>query len=164
MWKKSFILMLFLVFLYACSTTHAVPNGYYSYNEDRVSSAVERLKFNPDLPDFIPLPMVSMASDIYQVKDREVLDLSFYSKENDLLTIQITSGEAGTSWVEPEELKIEDEVKGTYEDNRFSKKLKWEKSGITYVMTYRASVASEKVNEQSVTRQQLVEVARSFHS
>lgn len=42
--------------------------------------------------------------------------------------------------------------------------MQWEKDGIKYVMTYGASVASAHANEQRVTQQQLVEVARSFHS
>ncbi|WP_167360034.1 hypothetical protein [Halobacillus dabanensis] len=156
--------MLFLMFLCGCSPTpHAVTTGFYSYDEEKVSSVVEKVKFDTDVPGFIPLPMVSMVSDIYQVEQSEMLDLNFYSRENDLFTIQITSGGAGTSWVEPEKIKIEANLQGTYEDNRFSKKLQWEKDGITYVMTYRASVASDNTNEQRVTQQQLVEVARSFH-
>ncbi|QAS51790.1 hypothetical protein [Halobacillus litoralis] len=148
-----------------CNTTHAVPNGYYDYDEDKVIAAVEQLPFNPALPDFIPIHMVSVVSDVYKENEAEVMDLSFYTTENDLLTIKFTEADDfPTSWVDQEKLPITDQIDGIYEDNHFSKKLSWQKGDITYVMTYRANVSTELNNEQRVTRQQLVEVARSFHS
>ncbi|REJ06963.1 hypothetical protein DYE48_17685 [Halobacillus trueperi] len=164
-WKRFGVLIFLLFMISACSSkTHAVPSGYHSYNMEKVSSAVEQLEFQPDLPEYIPVPMISVVSDIYQDEGTELMDLSFYTPDNDLLTIQFSQEEIDTPWIDPEELSILDNIDGFYEDNRFSKKLTWEKDGVTYLMTYRASVASEEGNEQSVTRQQLVEVARSFHS
>ncbi|WP_281976097.1 hypothetical protein [Halobacillus litoralis] len=151
--------------MYGCNTTNAVPNGYYDYDEDKVIAAVEQLPFNPALPDFIPIHMVSVVSDVYKENEAEVMDLSFYTTENDLLTIKFTEADDfPNSWVKSEKLPITDQIDGIYEDNLFSKKLAWQKDDITYVMTYRANVSTELNNEQRVTRQQLVEVARSFHS
>ncbi|WP_394219953.1 hypothetical protein [Halobacillus trueperi] len=164
MWKRFGILFFCLLMINACSKTHAVPSGYHSYNMEKVSSAIEQLDFQPELPEYIPIPMISVVSDIYQDEGKQLMDLSFYTQDNDLLTIQFSQGEMDTPWMDPEELSINDEIDGVYEDNRFSKKLTWERDGVTYLMTYRASVAPEEGNEQSVTRQQLVEVARSFHS
>ncbi|MYL51066.1 hypothetical protein GLV98_16345 [Halobacillus litoralis] len=165
MWRRFGVLFFSLLMISACgSKTHAVPSGYHSYNLEKVSSAVEQLEFQPDLPEYIPVPMISVVSDIYQDDGSELMDLSFYTPDNDLLTIQFSQEEIDTPWMDPEELPINDDIDGVYEDNRFSKKLTWEKDGVTYLMTYRTSVAPEEGNEQSVTRQQLVEVARSFHS
>ncbi|MGR9047051.1 hypothetical protein ACQ4XT_00085 [Halobacillus faecis] len=165
MWKRFGVLIFCLVAISACNNkTHAVPSGYHSYNVEKVSSAVEQLDFQPELPEYIPIPMISVVTDIYQDGGSKLMDLSFYTPDNDLLTIQFSQGEINTPWIDPEELSILEDLDGLYENNRFSKKLTWTKDGVTYLMTYRASVASEEGNEQSVTRQQLVEVARSFHS
>ncbi|MBN9656132.1 hypothetical protein J0K78_17785 [Halobacillus sp. GSS1] len=164
MWRRFGVLFFCLLLVSACSKTHAIPSGYHSYNMEKVSSAVEQLDFQPELPEYIPVPMISVVTDIYQSEGSELMDLSFYTPGNDLLTIQFSQEEIDTLWIDPKELSILDNIDGVYEDNRFSKKLTWEKDGVTYLMTYRASVAPEEGNEQSVTRQQLVEVARSFHS
>lgn len=164
MWRRFGVLFFCLLLVSACSNTHAIPSGYHSYNLEKVSSAVEQLDFQPELPEYIPVPMISVVTDIYQSEGSELMDLSFYTPDNDLLTIQFSQGEINTPWIDPEELSILGNLDGLYENNRFSKKLTWTKDGVTYLMTYRASVAPEEDNEQSVTRQQLVEVARSFHS
>ncbi|MYL72126.1 hypothetical protein GLW00_14785 [Halobacillus litoralis] len=164
MWRRFGVLFFCLLLVSACSKTHAIPSGYHSYNLEKVSSAVEQLDFQPELPEYIPVPMISVVTDIYQSEGSVLMDLSFYTPDNDLLTIQFSQGEINTPWIDPEELSILGNLDGLYENNRFSKKLTWTKDGVTYLMTYRASVAHEEDNEQSVTRQQLVEVARSFHS
>lgn len=154
----------FLFLLTACgSSASQVPDGFYSYNSGKVEPALNELTFKPEMPDYIPVHMVSVVSDIYKENNKETMDISFYTEQNDLLSLTFTKGSHNKQWVDPQPVKIDPKIEGTYEDNQFAKRLSWKKNGITYTLAFRESVSSKPSNEQSVTKEHLIEVARSFH-
>ena len=150
--------------LSACgSTGQQVPEGYYSFNNGEVDMAIDQLAFDPELPQYIPFDMVSVVSDVYREEEKQVMDISFYTEANDLLSITVVKGKKNVQSIDPEKVSISNQIEGTYVDNQFAKRLSWQKGGITYTIAYRESVHSNLEDEQSVTKEHLIEVARSFH-
>lgn len=150
--------------LSACgSTGQQVPEGYYSFNNGEVDMVIDQLAFDPELPQYIPFDMVSVVSDVYSEEEQQVMDISFYTEANDLLSITVVEGAKNVQSIDPEKVSISNQIEGTYEDNQFAKRLSWQKGGITYTIAYRESVHSNLEDEQSVTKEHLIEVARSFH-
>ncbi|MBA2174658.1 hypothetical protein H0266_07005 [Halobacillus locisalis] len=155
---------LVITLLSACgSTAQQIPEGYYAFNNGEVDMAKDQLAFEPELPQYIPFDMVSVVSDVYREDERQVFDVSFYTEANDLLSITVVEGKESIQSIDPIKVSISNQIEGTYEDNQFAKRLSWQKDGITYTIAYRESVHSNLEDEQSVTKEHLIEVARSFH-
>ncbi|WP_028781861.1 hypothetical protein [Thalassobacillus devorans] len=153
---------LLVVFVVAgCQTTNGASHDYFDYNKGDARQAAEQLGFEMDLPEFIPFEMVMMVSDVYKVEGSEALDLSFYTKENDLLTLQFIEGNVEPDLFSPEQVAITDSLSGQYVDNSFAKTVTWQKDGVTYKMTYRPSKFSD--GDHNVKKSDLLDVARSFH-
>ncbi|MFG6116376.1 hypothetical protein ACGTN9_14425 [Halobacillus sp. MO56] len=156
-----FGLLALVLFMTACQSTKAVPHDYYEYDQKQAEQAVSQMDFELELPEFIPFEMVMMVSDVYKVDDAEALDLSFYTNENDLLTLQFIEGNVEPDLFSPEQVAITDSLSGQYVDNSFAKTVTWQKDGVTYKMTYRPSNFSD--DSTDVEKSDLIDVARSFH-
>ncbi|MBM7571623.1 hypothetical protein [Aquibacillus albus] len=159
---------LLLLWLPACQNSQSVPDGYYPYDIEKVKSAVRQLSFQPEIPGFVPIPVQVLISDHYQIMDTEAeaLDVSFYTNNNDLLSIQFVNGEMDEIMTDSVTVTINERVKGHYIDNSYAKILYWEKNGINYKMIYRSSGGSigGKNATKEITKSDLVNVAESFHS
>ncbi|WP_058308335.1 hypothetical protein [Gracilibacillus massiliensis] len=150
--------ILFIVILTGCNTQSAVPDGFYSYEKNEIEDAVEVLEFNPELPSYIPVPAEILVTDRFRIEEsgQEAFDITVFTNENDIFTIQFLNG----VMEEPKDfnqIQITDDVKGYYQNQSYSQTLKWTKNGITYHLIYRPS-------EKSLTKEKLVEVAKSFQS
>ncbi|SEB15089.1 hypothetical protein SAMN05421743_12084 [Thalassobacillus cyri] len=154
-------ILFLIVLMIGCQTTKAVPHGYFDYDQNQAQQAANQLDFDLDLPEFIPFEMVMMVSDIYTIDGAEALDLSFYTDENDLLTLQFIEGNVEPDLFSPEQVAITDSLSGQYVDNSFAKSVTWQKDGVTYKMTYRPSNFAD--NNNDVEKSDLLDVARSFH-
>ncbi|WP_226038262.1 hypothetical protein [Aquibacillus saliphilus] len=157
-----------IVLLIGCNSNKTIPEGFYSYDQEEVKTAVETLTFQPELPQFVPIKVEFQVSDHYTVTDTnsEALDVSFYTIENDLLSIQFVNGNLNEIAVDPEKVEINDTIEGEYVDNSYAKTLYWESAGVSYKMTYRASTVIENnnpENNKNVTKEEMVKVAKSFH-
>ncbi|WP_138420633.1 hypothetical protein [Aquibacillus sediminis] len=165
--RFKFVLLLFLLSLFATACSEPIPEGFYDYNKEKVEAAVNELSFQPQLPKFVPIEVDFLISDQYQdtETEAEALDVSFYTSDNDLLSIQFINGEAEGSFFQPEQIQIDEQVSGQYVDNTYAKILFWHNDHITYKMTYRAS-ADDRQQQQNnkVTKNDLLKVAQSFDS
>ncbi|MFD1017612.1 hypothetical protein [Thalassobacillus hwangdonensis] len=157
-----FMCLLTLLLLTACQTTYAVPQGYYTYDDQELSSSLDELSYEPELPKFIPVQSIAVVSDHYMEEDAEKLDISFFTENNDLLSIQITQGSSEQGFLNEEEVEISSSLTGSYIDNAFARTLSWTKDGIKYSLSYRESVHSQDDRPPQVTKEDLMEVARSF--
>ncbi|MDL4840412.1 hypothetical protein [Aquibacillus rhizosphaerae] len=155
-----------LFVLVGCQNNQTIPDGFYSYEKGEVKTAINELSFQPEIPSYVPIEVDFLISDRYFVKDTdmEALDVSFYTRNNDLLSVQFIDGNIDEEWIDTESVTLEDEITGIYVDNAFAKVLYWEKSGITYKMTYRSSTLMEEDNANNISKSDLVEVANSFQS
>ena len=162
MWKQLTSLVVVCSLLFGCQEAEAVPNGFYEYDKDEVKAAVDELSFNPEMPEFIPIDVDFLVSDRFFTLDtgNEALDVSFYTRENDLLQVQFVDGELGQTLVESEKVIINNDVIGDYVETSFAQVLSWQKQGITYKLTYR----SKPESDNPVSKSQLIEVAKSFQS
>ncbi|MCT2535799.1 hypothetical protein NC661_07700 [Aquibacillus koreensis] len=161
---KGLIFLLFVIIGVAgCQQKQSIPEGFYPYEKNEVEQAVEQLSFRPEIPGYVPIEMEIVVSDQYVLRDTEIeaLDVSFYTRDNDLLSIQFIDGEMNEELMSPEIVSISEKINGAYIDNSYAKVLSWQKDGITYKITYRSS---EYGNNPSVTKTDLVMVAKSFHS
>ncbi|WP_186579336.1 hypothetical protein [Aquibacillus kalidii] len=160
------ISLLALGVLSACQDEkkQTIPEGFYPYEKSEVKSVVQELSFQPELPGFIPMKVEILVSDKYVVEDSnmEALDISFYTRNNDLLSIQFYDGIRKQQTVDPEKVNISENIEGKYMDNSFAKTLTWIKSGITYQMTFRPSSTNTNQQAASVTKSDLIKVAQSF--
>lgn len=142
------------IVLSSCMPTD-LPSGYYAYDREEASGFAQSLKFQPELPRFIPFQSASMIT--------EENEITFLSAQNDVLTLQVFPGNPSFPMMDPVMLEIPGKGKAAYVNNRFAQKLSWTKNGIAYLLVYRMAAVRDETNEQSVTRQHLVEVAHSFH-
>lgn len=151
-----------LFFLVSCQQAADVPEGYYSFEEEKVNEAVNQASFNPDIPAYVPIPVEFIIYDLYSLADTgdEALDISFYSKQNDFVTYQVTVGTFDID-SDAEDVKIDPAVLAYYSDNGFAKKLMWEKDGLSYKLEYRPNVIGEGRPSQPISKDQLMKVAQS---
>lgn len=162
-WIIGFIFSLFL--LVGCQSEEAIPDGYYSYEQSEVEQALSLVNFEPEVPQFVPIPVEFIISDPYTIEGttKEALDISFYSRDNDLLTYQVVEG--SDQWpFEGEEIKLEQNVTAHYLDNDFAKTLVWQKEGLSYKLEFRSSVIGKDDPAKFITKDDLVRVAQSFQS
>ncbi|WP_181349329.1 hypothetical protein [Thalassobacillus sp. CUG 92003] len=157
----SLLIIATLLVLTACQTSQAIPNGYYTYNEDKVESAVKQVAYDPELPAYLPIEMMAVVSDHFSTDRAQTLDLSFYTANNDLLSIQYAKGDTSESLHDAETIALKDNLQVNYQDNAFAKTVVWNKGDITYKMIYRQNPNSDE-DKQSVTKEQLLQVVRSF--
>lgn len=147
--------------LVGCQSQKSAPEGYFNYPTDDVEGAVAALSFQPEMPQFVPIPVDFVISDhFFTASDQEALDISFYSRENDLLTYQVIKGELellGETTVE-----ISETVQATYTDNDFAKTLIWHKDGLSYKLVFRSGIINAEQVSDQVTKADLVRVAQSF--
>ncbi|WP_093216575.1 hypothetical protein [Sediminibacillus albus] len=151
----------------ACQQSSSIPEGFYEYDRGNIESAVKELSFEPALPDFVPMQVDFMISDHYTVKDtnKEALDVSFYTKGNDLLSIEFVEGPLENPLVDTETVKISEQIEGEYVDNSFAKVLFWQQDKVCYKLSYRENVlGNETHTDRKVTKRDLLQVVRSFHS
>lgn len=157
------ICLISLLTLIACNQQVSIPDGYYDYERSEVEDAVKGLSFKPETPAFVPIQVDFVISDQYLIKgtDQEALDVSFYSKENDLLTFQAVDGDFNEPIV-GDSVTIDKKVKGSYVDNKFAKTLYWRKYGIAYKLVFRSGIVKSEVVSNNISKKELVKVAKSF--
>ncbi len=156
-----------LLFLTACQQSSSIPDGFYYYQKEKAENAAAELSFSPNLPEYVPMEVAFLVSDRYYLNDseKEALDISLYTQENDLLSIQFIQGNIETGLIDAETVMIDEQLEGEYVDNSFAKILSWKKDGITYKMSYRENtLGTTQEKNNNVSKQDLVQVARSFHS
>ncbi|GAE93379.1 hypothetical protein JCM21714_2458 [Gracilibacillus boraciitolerans JCM 21714] len=151
------ILLMFI--LVGCNTQSSVPDGYYSFDKNRIENAIDMLDFNPELPMFIPVAADILVTDQFYIEEygEEAFDITFFTTDNDIFTIQLINGVIKQQKESENQVHITEDVEGTYQDQFYSQSLRWEKRGITYQLIYRPS-------EKKLTKEELVQVAKSFVS
>ncbi|GGM25985.1 hypothetical protein GCM10011351_09530 [Paraliobacillus quinghaiensis] len=143
----------------------SIPEGYYDYEKTEVNERVESLSFESQLPQFLPFQVEFIISDQYIITgtDQEALDISFYSSQNDLLTLQAVDGHFPED-ISGESVEINQQISGTYVDNSFAKTLYWSMEGISYKLVFRSGVIDSDNGSNTVTKTELVKVAKSFQA
>lgn len=164
--KKYLILsMVSFLALIGCKQQISIPEGYYTYERPEVEAALEGLSFNPETPEFVPIQVDFIISDQYIVNgtNQAALDISFYSRENDLLTFQAIEGDF-KNLATGDAVMIDEEISASYIDNTYAKTLYWSKSGISYKLVYRSGIIKREDVSSKITKDELVRVAESFQS
>lgn len=152
-----------LLFLAGCNAQSSIPEGFYSYEKNKVEKALENVDFNAELPSYVPIAAEIVVTDHFYLDehedeyDNETFDITMFSQANDIFTIQLINGEPYQDQSNFEIITLRDSVEGYYQEQSYSQTLKWEKDGITYQMIYRPS-------EETLSEEELVQVARSFES
>ncbi|WP_158633939.1 DUF4367 domain-containing protein [Radiobacillus deserti] len=150
--------------LFACQQQQTMPDGYYPYDKEKVKSAIQDLSFQPKIPSYLPMETAIVVSDHFTTLEtnNEALDVSFYTVDNDLLSIQMVDGqlEQEEQMTQNSTVQISGEVDGSYTENRFAQTLYWEEEGITYKLMYR----NNKDSSNPMPKDKLIKVAQSFQS
>lgn len=151
--------------LVGCQAIEEIPEGYYDYPRDDVEAAIATLSFDPNIPQFVPFPVEFIVSDRYHLTgtDQEAMDISFYSRQNDLLIYQVVDGETD-QLINGEAVEIDSSITGAYADNDFAKTLLWKEDGLTYLLIFRSGIFDTEEITTQVTKSDLIKVAQSFHS
>ncbi len=138
--------ILFVFIFTGCNTQSAVPEGFYSYEKNKIEEAVQVLDFNPELPSFIPVLAEILVTDRFQIEENglHAFDITMFTNENDIFSIQFINGEVEEQ-KDFNQIQITDELKGYYQNQSYSQTLKWIEDGITYPLIYRP-------NEESLTK------------
>lgn len=165
--KQHWLVLLFFSFLClsGCKEEVIVPEGYYQYEKTKVEEAIEHISFTPDVPQYVPIPVEFIISDPFTIAgtDYEALDISFYSRGNDLLTFQVTEGQFDIS-DDAEDVEIDSSIAAYYIDNGFAKILTWTKNGLSYKLEFRSSVIGDHQSSRQVSKEELIKVVQSTHS
>ncbi|QGH35788.1 DUF4367 domain-containing protein [Gracilibacillus salitolerans] len=151
--------IMILLFLIGCNAQSAIPEGFYSYEKDKVEKAMENLDFSAELPSYVPIAAEILVTDRFYLEelDNEAFDITMFTQNNDIFTIQLINGELYQDKSDFETISLMDSLEGYYQDQPYSQTLHWEKEGVTYQIIYRPS-------EESLSEKELVKVAESFKS
>ncbi|SEO61192.1 hypothetical protein SAMN04488134_109146 [Amphibacillus marinus] len=160
---KTFFWFTLLVLLVGCQATEQIPEGYYDYEKAPVAEAISTVSFNPETPQYVPMQVEFIISDPYQISGTtyEALDISFYSRNNDLLTYQVTDG-FFEELADGEIVELDRAINGQYMTNDFAQVLVWEKDGLSYKLEFRSSIIGKEASSGRVTKAELLKVAQSF--
>ncbi|WP_163537191.1 hypothetical protein [Gracilibacillus sp. YIM 98692] len=154
--RKLVTYSIILCLISACTGQgEAIPEGYYPYEKDEVKQAVESLSFQPELPSYVPILAEVLVTDQFYIGETEAFDISLFTVENDILTIQMINDEMAVNEDKANKVEMNGNIPGYYVNEKYSKKLTWEKAGITYEITYRAS-------EKELDKRDFIQVANSF--
>ncbi len=162
-WYRLFAVSLFL--LIGCQSEAEVPEGYYQFETKQVEATINQVSFSPDLPQYLPMPVEFIISDPYLIAgtNEEAIDISFYSRENDLLTFQVTEGTFSISG-DAEDIDIDSTTRAYYDDNGFAKVLTWENKGLSYKLEFRSGAIGDAEPSRPISKEDLIKVAQSTHS
>ncbi|WP_407270572.1 hypothetical protein [Radiobacillus sp. PE A8.2] len=168
--KLLILLILVMVSVVGCQSAASIPDGYYGYDKKKINQTIDGLSFNPGVPGYLPMEVDFFISDRYTdiETEQEALDVSFYTSDNDMLSIQVVNAAVKQSTVQSETVAINEELDGEYVSNSYAQMLYWVDNGISYKMTYRPSTVTDNATIQGshhqVSKQELVKVANSFQS
>ncbi|MDX8045651.1 hypothetical protein SH601_06580 [Gracilibacillus sp. S3-1-1] len=148
-----------LLLVVGCNSQSTVPEGFYSYEKEQIKEAIDELDFSPELPSYVPVAADILVTDHFYIGEQEdeAFDITMFTQDNDIFTIQLINGQPYQDNSNFEPIFIQDSLEGYYQDQVYSKTLRWEKEGITYQMIYRPS-------EQSLSQDMLQKVAESFET
>ncbi|SDC63919.1 hypothetical protein SAMN05421734_1152 [Pelagirhabdus alkalitolerans] len=152
-----------IVLLVGCGDDEeTIPEGYYTYDESEVNAALDELSFDPQLPRYLPMSVEFIITDTFSNESSdEALDISFYSRDNDLMTYQVYKGEIDESF-EGEHVLLNEAIEATYRHNRFAHVMTWEHEGLTYHIEWRES--SRQESGEDITKEDLIVIAESMYS
>lgn len=147
------IVSLILFAFVGCAQQGNLPEGFYRYDQSEVKALLNQLTFHPAIPSFLPIKAELIVTDQFNLEgtDNQAMDVSFYSKDNDVLTFQATEGKFQFP-EKNEEVQIDKQTKGKYTDNQFAKSLFWTKDNVSYVMTFRPSMHDEQVSKRDLIK------------
>ncbi|CQR47092.1 hypothetical protein BN1058_01381 [Paraliobacillus sp. PM-2] len=162
MQQYKILLVIILSLLVGCVQQVNPPEGFYSYDHTEINEMINQLSFNPIIPPFLPINVEFLVTDRFFLEgtEKEAMDVSFYTKENNILTFQATEGSFDLS-INGKEVQIDKHVKGNYADNRFAKSLYWEKENISYSLIFRSNMNNDEIAEM-VTKEDLIKVAQAI--
>lgn len=162
-WYRLLALSLFI--LIGCQSEAEIPEGYYQFEKAEIEATINQLSFSPDYPQYVPIPVEFIISDLYLIAgtDEEAIDISFYSRENELLTFQVTEGTFAIS-TDAENIDIDSTIKAYYDDSGFAKILTWQNNGLSYKLEFRSSVIGDDQPSRRISKEDLIKVAQSTHS
>ncbi|MFC4403095.1 DUF4367 domain-containing protein [Gracilibacillus xinjiangensis] len=140
-----------------CSNQAAIPDGFHSYEKGEVKTAMEQLHFTPELPQYVPISAEIVVTDRFVDihSEQEAFDITMFTTENDIFSIQIFDTDKTDSAATNQEVELADSNSAYYSDQPYSKSLIWEKDGITYKLTFRSG-------EHTLSKVDLIKVAESF--
>ncbi|GEN56887.1 hypothetical protein GCM10012290_15990 [Halolactibacillus alkaliphilus] len=96
--KLFFTLIMSILLIVGCSKEQVEHNAfettYYKYPYGAVEEALTVSSFDVSVPDTLPIPVAFVIYDHFELNGHEYLDLSFYTNDNDLLTISVTTDQS----------------------------------------------------------------------
>ncbi len=152
-----------MLLLVGCTEQTMPPEGFYTYDHSEIETTLNELSFKPAIPPYLPFKVEFLITDRFTLEDieKEAIDVSFYSKENDIVTFQATEGSLMT--VESgEKVLINKNVKGSYTDNQFAQSLYWKEDGISYSIIFHSGTITEEQDYSPITKEDLIKVAQAI--
>lgn len=126
-------------------------SNQYHYQYDVVEEAMNEASFDVSVPDTLPIPVAFVIYDHFEIDGHEYLDLSFYTNDNDLLTISVSTD---VSLGCPIDTLIENEDQTIcFHDLSYVKHASKDKGGLHYQIEYRHHETDETAGP---TKEQLI--------
>lgn len=122
----------------------------YNYQYDIVEEAINEASFDVSVPDTLPIPVAFVIYDHFELEGHEYLDLSFYTNDNDLLTISVSTDQSAPCPVEP---LIKNDQSVCYNDLNYVKQVSKDEGPLHYQIEYRHHKTDEKAGP---TKEQLL--------
>ena len=145
-------------------TSQVVEQEGYRYPTAEVEKALTKTSFTTSLPERLPIPVAYVVYDHYFLDGVEILDLSFYSDQNDLLTIQIKDGQT-TACATLAKVKVKGAKDACFYQSDFVQQLVVVDERLIYQIEYREGTRG--ANEEALyplNQQQLVEISEAIRS
>lgn len=136
----------------------------YRYPTEEVEKAFAEASFTATLPERLPIPVAYVVYDHYFLDGVEILDLSFYSDQNDLLTIQIKDGET-TACATLETVQVNGVQEACFYQSDFVQQLVVIDQPLIYQIEYRKGMREDDAEElYPIEQRHLVEISEAIRS
>ncbi|MFD2924056.1 DUF4367 domain-containing protein [Halobacillus naozhouensis] len=152
--KKIVYLGLLLFILGGC-TDGTSSAELVDYNKAKVIHSLEKLSFNPEIPNALPFKPAEIRVNVEGVGSREgrFFKVSFLSEDRDEITFRALESQNAIDFSD-ETVQINENLEGSYGEKDNIQILKWEKDDIYYELF---------VDSDSVSKRKMLKIAGDFY-
>jgi len=132
-------------------TISPVESNQYNYQYDIVEEAMNEASFDVSVPDTLPIPVAFVIYDHFEMEGHEYLDLSFYTNDNDLLTISVSTDQSLACPIDT--ITEQENQTVCFHDLAYVKHVSKEEGNLHYQIEYRHHESDEMAGP---TKEQLI--------
>ncbi len=151
---KKIVCLTLCIFILGGCIDGTSSNDFVDYNKDKVMQSLEKLSFNPEIPNALPFKPLEIRVNAEDIGSREgkFFKVSFLSEDQDEITFRAIGSQNAIDFTD-ETVQINENLEGSYGEKESIQILKWKKDDIYYELF---------VDSDSVSKREMLKIADNF--